>query len=402
MRVGILTQYYLPEIGASQTRLSALAERLTARGHEVVVLTAMPNYPTGRIYPGYGGVYRRETIKGASVLRSWVYPTKRLGMARLVNYFSFVVTSLIVGLARLPRLDFLITDSPPVFLGISGFVLARAKRARWVFNVADLWLDSALLLGATSQGFRMRLARRLESFCYRKAWLVSGQSREIVETIQSRYPGVDVYHLSNGVTTQDFRPDSGRQEIRDRLGGNRQVIAVFAGLHGIAQGLGQILDAAAMLRDVSELTIAFVGDGPDKENLVRLTQDRELDNVRFFDPVPLDEMPSLLASADIAVVPLREHILGQVPAKLYEAMGAGLPVILVAKGEAADIVTEAEAGIVVSPQDIVGLASALRSLAADPSLRDGMGRSGRIAVVAHYDRRKIMDAFVDRLEGTIT
>src|SRR5215470_12054633 len=122
MRIGILTQYYPPEVGAPQARLSDLARRLQARGHEVFVLTAMPSYPTGRIFPSYGGFFRREVIDGVTVLRSAIYPTKSAGMVRrLLNYFSFVFSSLVVGLVKLPRVDYLLTESPPLFLGVSGY-----------------------------------------------------------------------------------------------------------------------------------------------------------------------------------------------------------------------------------------------------------------------------------------
>lgn len=133
MRFGLLTQYYPPELGAPQARLSELAARLVARGHEVVVLTAMPNYPGGEIYPGYGGLVRWEEQTGVRILRSFIYPSQSLGLVkRMASYLSFVSSSLVAGSLLLPRLDFLMTESPPLFLGISGFLLSRLKGARWI------------------------------------------------------------------------------------------------------------------------------------------------------------------------------------------------------------------------------------------------------------------------------
>ncbi len=118
MRIGIHTQYYPPEMGAPQARLSELARRFVERGHEVVVLTAMPNYPRGRIYPGYGGLFKREAQGGISVIRTFIYPTNTARLLpRLAHHLSFVVSSMIVGMFALPRLDYLLTESPALFLG---------------------------------------------------------------------------------------------------------------------------------------------------------------------------------------------------------------------------------------------------------------------------------------------
>jgi Glycosyl transferase 4-like domain len=156
-------------MGAPQAPLSSLAGRLTERGHDVVVLTAMPNYPRGHVYPGYGGIFGKEGSDGVTIIRSYIYAATGLGIRRLANYFSFVFSSLVVGGVSLPRLDYLITESPPLFLGISGYVLSRLKRARWMFNVSDLWLESAVQLAALSEGLILRMARRLETFFYQKA-----------------------------------------------------------------------------------------------------------------------------------------------------------------------------------------------------------------------------------------
>ena len=398
MRVGILTQYYPPEMGAPQARLSNLAGHFVERGHQVHVLTAMPNYPQGRIYPGYGGLIRRERFGDVSVVRSYVYPATGLGSKRLLNYFSFAISSALVGAFTLPRLDYLITESPPLFLGISGYLLSRLKRARWIFNVSDLWLDSAVQMGALREGLTLRVARLLEDFCYRKAWCVTGQSKEILTMIGRDHPHVRVYHLSNGVASDVFRPDIGSDKIRAQLASGRATVALYAGLHGYAQGLGHVLKAAARLRDFQDLSIVLIGEGPERQALVDRARSEGLDNVRFLEPAPREQMPALLASADIALVPLKERLFGAVPSKLYEAMGAGVPVVLMTGGEAESIVREASAGIVVPPGDVEALASAIRRLASDPEERRAMGARGREAAVARFDRKAIADAFIDYLE----
>jgi len=406
MKIGILTQYYPPEMGAPQARLSHLAAQFIRRGHEVFVLTAMPNYPTGRVFEGYRGFSRRENRDGASVIRSWIYPTTKVGLGpRLASYFSFVFSSLLAGAARLPRLDYLLTESPPLFLGISGYLLAKRTGARWIFNVSDLWPESAVALGAVSQGWGLKTALALEAFCYRKAWLVTGQSREILDDIRGRFPEARAYHLSNGVDTSLFRPECRSASARARLangGGENDCIAMYAGLHGIAQGLDQILEAAARLTDLPSLEFALVGDGPLKSALMAKSRELGLSNVRFLDALPREEMPGLVASADLALVPLKMSLPGAVPSKIYEAMGAGVPIVLVATGEAAAIVDRSQAGVHVAPGDVPGLATAIRSLAADPARRARLGAAGRSAAVRDFERVGIADRFIDHLESALS
>lgn len=396
MKVVIHTQYFAPEAGAPQARLLQLAQGLQQAGHEVRVLTAMPNYPTGRIFPGYGGVRRRERIQGIDVTRSLIYASRRFSYTtRLASYFSFVVSSLVVGLLTYSRADFVITESPPLFLGIAGYLLSRALRARWVFNVSDLWPESAVELGVVKHGsLGHRLAESLERFCYRKAWLVSGQSSTIVETIRARCALSRTYHLSNGVDPSVFCPEGVGADApihRDR------VTAIYAGLHGLAQGLDQIIEAAVLLRDQEYLDFVLIGDGPSKLQLIALSRMKQVKNVRFRDPVPPSGMPSVVAGADICIVPLVAHLTGAVPSKLYESMACAKPVVLVAAGEAADIVRRTGAGIVVSPGDVNGLANAIRHLSTHVEQRMMMGRRGRQAVLTTFNRPRIVDDFIGYL-----
>ena len=406
MKLTILTQYYPPEIGAPQRRLSSLARHFVRAGHEVRVLTAMPNYPRGEIYPGYGGVARRETTDGVSVLRTWIVPTQRTNYVhRLANYFSFVGSSAAIGAALEPgRADYLLVESPPLFLGLSGTWLSRVQRARLIMNISDLWPESAVRLGMVREGGLVhRASASLERWCYRRAWMITGQSREIVADIAGRMPGRRTYHLSNGVEVSEFGPERANREAREELGGEEgSCLALYAGLHGIAQGLPHLLAAASMLEhDDAPTDMVFVGDGPVKRDLQRDAAARGLGRVRFLDARPPSALPPLLASADILLVPLGISIPGAVPSKLYEGMASGRAVVLMATGEAASIVREHDAGLVVEPGDVAGLAAALRTLRDDPDRRRALGENGRRAAVQFFDRSGIAARFIDTLEAAL-
>jgi glycosyltransferase involved in cell wall biosynthesis len=398
MNIVIHTQYYPPETGAPQARLFALTKGLIRRGHHVTVLTAMPNYPQGKIHDGYSGWMKIEHMDSARVLRSWIVPAQgRSFSARLLNYFSFVFSSFWTGLFYLDSPDVIITESPPLFLGITGYLLAKLKGARWIFNVSDLWPESAVRLGMAHEGLALQASRWLEEFCYRNAWAVKGQSREILADITARFPDTRVYHLSNGADTETFHPDADPLPHYSQGGGD--VVGLYAGLHGLAQGLDQILSAVQRLADMEELKIVFFGDGPLKHDLIQ--QAREIPNVRFFDSRPHSEMPALLAGADFCIVSLGLSLPGAVPSKLYEAMAAGRPVLLVADGEAAEIVRAHGCGLIVSPGDVDGIAQAIRRLATDADLRQRLGDNGRLAAQAHFDHQTIMDRFADFLEQEV-
>lgn len=403
MHLTVLTQYYPPEIGAPQARLSELAAHFVCRGHIVTVLTAMPNYPTGKIYSGYGGLLRREQQGGVNVIRTFIYPTQNASfLRRMTNYLSFTLSSIITGSVLLSRADYLMVESPPLFLGLSGAWLSRLKHARLIFNVSDLWPESAVRLGVLqSKGLSFRTSAWLEEFCYRWAWLITGQSKSILANIRERFPDRATFHLSNGADTTRFHPNRQTDEARGSLKGNGRSVALYAGLHGLAQGLDQVLAAAAAIRDECGLQFVLIGDGPEKQALLEQAKKRNLSNVRFLDPRPADEIPALIASADVILVPLKMYIPGAVPSKLYEAMASGKAVVLLADGEAADIVRQYKAGIVVKPGDIKGLIQALRTLNDQPSLRRTLGQNGRRAAEQYFDRTKIATRFIEQLEANL-
>jgi colanic acid biosynthesis glycosyl transferase WcaI len=381
-------------MGAPQARLSELAKYFTTRGHEVHVLTAMPNYPQGKTFPGYGGLFRKEEIDGISVIRTWIYPTKSPNLIkRLMTYLSFTISSLWGGIFALPRVDFLITETPPLFLGISGWLLAKIKRAQWIMNVSDLWPDSAKYVGMMSdRSLAYRALECLANFLYRKAWLVTGQSSEIVNEVQRHVPSARVHHLSNGADTGLFSPHKKTEEIRQRYLKNGEVGFVYAGLHGLFQGLEQILAAAGRLRE-RPLRFVLVGDGPEKEKLLGKARELDLRNVDFYPPIPHDEMPAVLASFDVAVIPLKSSIRGAVPSKIYEAMASGIPILLMANGEAGEIVRRAGAGVTAEPGRIDELIHLVNELAVHGEQRKAMGKAGREAAESNYDRCKIAAKF---------
>ncbi len=400
MRIAIHTQYYPPEIGAPQARLSDLARWLAKHGHEIYILTAMPNYPRGRIYAGYGGFFSREEEERIRIIRTYIYPTKRTSLTlRLLHYFSFVFSSLVIGATALPKVDYILSETPPIFLGITGWLLAKLKKARWILNLSDLWLESVKDFGfLREEKFPYQLLRRTSQFFYRKAWLVTGQSKEILAEIRRQVPSARLHHLSNGADPHSFHPKKREEKIRGRFLKVGEVGFVYAGLLGFFQGLDQILLAADRLKEESFRFLLF-GDGPEKEKLVNMASRLGLANVDFHPPIVHQQVPSVIASMDVALVPLKGAIHGSVPSKIYEAMASGTPILLMANGEAREIVRGSGAGVAVAPGDIDELVRSIREMAFHPEGRREMGEAGRRTAEKFYDRFEIAQEFETVLLG---
>jgi colanic acid biosynthesis glycosyl transferase WcaI len=384
----ILTQFFAPEIGASQVRLAYLCRELAAAGHHVEVVTGMPHHPAGRISPEYAGeLYREEEWEGLRIRRVWLYAASGSNLKRLLNYASFALTSLF-GLARSEKPDYIFVDSPPLFLGVSGWIAAEWWNAPLIFNVADLWPDSVRDLGVMGDGVLLRLAYRLERWIYRNYTVVTAVTEGIRETLlrAKKIPAEKVLFLPNGVDTTLFRPAPPDETLKLYLGLTGKKIILYAGNHGYAGAVEQILYAARCLHHDTSLHFLLIGEGPEKQKLIELAAQLGLSNVTFHDQVPLEAMPSFVSIADLAVVTLRKSqvMAGARPAKAFVMMAGGKPIVLAAEGEAARLIHSAGAGVVVPPEDFQSLASAIRTLLEHPDIAAKMGANGREFVVSNF------------------
>ena len=400
MRITILTQYYPPETGAPQNRLHSLARNLLAAGHTVEVLTAMPNYPKMRVFDDYRGkMAYTETIDGIAVRRSWIYVSRRKSIIpRLLNYFSFALTSGISGL-RMRRSDYLLCESPPLFLGLSAWVLARRMGARLIFNVSDLWPETAEKLGIVGDGVMLRASYRLEAWIYRRSYLVTGQTQGIVQAIARRFPNVPVFWLPNGVdedVVADVRPDT---SWRQKYGLAGKKIFMYAGILGHAQGLEVIIKAAAQLRNRCDLAFVIVGDGPLSEELQVLNRSLRA-GVVFIPNTTKRVVMGMVIDVYAYIVVLKKLDLfkGAIPSKLFDPLAFGVPILLGVEGEAKDLfITAGCAGIAFEPENEGELAEAIMRIARDPDERDQMGRNGLAYVGKHFNRRRIAAQLISRM-----
>jgi glycosyltransferase involved in cell wall biosynthesis len=405
MRILFLTQYFPPETGAPSNRLSDLADRLANLGHQVTVLTALPNYPQGVIFDGYRGRFMMtEKRNSIQIIRSWIFATRsKKILPKLVNYFSFAILSSLVGAYTVKSSDIVFVESPPLFLAISGYLLARMKRAKFVLNISDLWPESAIALGVLRNDRIIRCSVWLEKELYRRADLVTGQTQGIMAGIRNRWPLAPRALLTNGVAPEFLvrieAVRASRSKLRQELGFADSFIVAYTGVHGFSQRLETIIRAAELLSSYKDIQFIFWGDGPEKPGLEAMVQAKHLSNVQFSPSQPASRMPELLTSVDVSIVPLArtELFKGALPSKLFEALGAGVPVVAAVEGEAKSLVEASGGGIVIEPENAQQMAEAIVCLYRDAGLREKLSAEGRSYVAMHYNRKTIAERFENLL-----
>lgn len=394
MRILYFSQYFPPEVGATQTRAHEMATFLASQGHKVTMVTEVPNHPSGIIPESYRGRLSERRLEGGiDVLRLWVWagPEKTF-KARMRFYLSYAAIAAIAGSLLRGKYDLVYATSPPLFVGLAGLLVAALRRIPFVFEVRDLWPESAVALGEVSNRQAIRVAQLLERLLYRRARRIVVVTQGIYDRLAHRgIPASKLALIPNGANTDRFRYDGeGGRGVRARLGLGDSFVAMYAGVHGIAQGLDTLVEAAHLLREHEDIAFVFVGEGPSKRAAAQAAQRLGLENARFLPEVPSNEMASYLSAASCAIVPLKDEPIfrGALPSKMFEAWACSRPVVLSVAGEAEEVLRQAGGGIAVKPASAEELAGALLYLKAHSREAETMGQGGRAYVAAHYSRRE--------------
>ena len=393
MNILFLTDNFPPETNAPATRTYEHARNWVAAGHRVTVLANVPNFPTGKVFPGYRNkLWQREAMDGIRVVRVWTYVTANEGFfGRSLDYFSFGVTSVVGGLF-LPIPDVIVATSPQIFTALGGCILAWIKRRPFVFELRDLWPDSILAVGAMRDGPLLRMLRRLEYGLYRRAAKIVSVTHAFKRILVANgIPQEKIAVIRNGVDLKAFVPGPKPVELARRLGLGGKFVAAYVGTIGMAHGLGALLSAAERLRDRRDLAFVLVGAGAERTRLEEDAKRRGLGNVIFVGPVDKEEVKQYWRLCDVALVllkdaPIFRHV---IPSKIFEAMGTGRPIILGVSGESQELLKEAGAGIAISPENPQALAEAVTKLMDNPALCRDMGAAGRKFVERKFDRERL-------------
>jgi colanic acid biosynthesis glycosyl transferase WcaI len=406
LHILLLTQYFPPETGSAAAKMAEMAQYLSEGGHRVSVVSQIPNYPSGIVYPGYEGAwFRRESQNGVGITRAWSYasPERDRFRPRFFNYATFMGTAL-AGILSGSRPDIILVYSPPLFLGLTATLAEKTWGCPFIFWVNDLWPRAAIHLGFMQDNALYRLACGLERFIYRQAARIFVYSRHMLEEVVVE--GADRGKIECHplwIDTQVFHPEpAGAARIRAQYGWGEKFVALYGGNLGLAQGLDVLMESARLLRDNPDIHFVLVGSGVEKEKLVGLAKQYRLANVEFIGQQPKEEVCTFFSAADLLFAHLKEapHRVGTVPEKILAYMACGRPVLIAAQeGAAAEMIREHGCGLAVAPDSPEMVAQAILSLHGDRSRIEPMGIRGRQATLEYYDAYKVLPAMEATLIG---
>jgi glycosyltransferase involved in cell wall biosynthesis len=398
MKILFLTENFPPETNAAATRVFERACYWVKWGHRVTVVTCAPNFPHGSVFPGYRNRwYQTEDMAGIRVVRVKTYITPNTGVfRRSLDFLSFLITGFAGAMAQ-EKPDIVAATSPQFFAAVAGWAVGAVRRVAFVFELGDLWPASIAAVGAVRHSVALRLVEKLELFLYRRSAAVVALTAAFKTNLVSRgIPADKIAVVRNGVDLWRYAPQPRDPALaRDWKLDGRFVVG-YVGTHGMAHGLGNVLDAAERLRGEGSVRFLLAGAGAERQALIADARRRGLDNVVFMDPQPKEAMPAVWSLCDVALVHLRglPVFAGVIPSKIFEAMGMGLPVLLVApEGEASRIVNHDGAGLRVPPEDPEALARAVLQLAGDDGTREGLAKRSLEAAPRHsreHQARRMM------------
>lgn len=397
MKILLLTNYFPPDSGSAALLYKLLAEALTERGHDVSVVTSIPRYYTLGDRRVFKKLFMRETMDNYRVVRI-IQPSfpRNIFILRGIDHFLSAVMLFIAALFT-GKCDAILVYSPPLTLGITAYILRLLKRSIFVFNVQDLFPQSAIDLNVLRNNLLIKLFRRLERFIYRSADHItvhSSGNRNYITSWGIIEDKISVIH--NCIDTDFIKPaDKDRMFLKEHDINGKYVIS-FGGIMGYSQDLDTTLEAARMLQPVEEIVFLLVGDGPEKERLQHRAEELGLINVKFLPMLDQDQYRTLLISSDIGLVTLKKEVKTPVvPSKIVSLMSAGCPLIaaLPLDGDAAELVIEANCGLCVQPENPEALKDAIMQIYSDNDLADSFSRDGRDYAVKTFSHVRVAEEY---------
>lgn len=401
MKILFLTDNFPPEVNAPASRTYDHAKEWISKGHDVTVITCAPNFPQGKVYPGYRNkLYQKEMMDGIKVIRVWSYITANKGFVkRTLDYISYSVTSFFAGLFQ--KADVIVATSPQFFTALSGRTLAFWKRLPWIMEVRDLWPESIKTVGAMNDNIFIRYFEWQEMRCYRSAKKIVVVTDSFRKKLISR--GVDENKISvvkNGVDRSLFMPEPKNGEIIAKLGLQGKKVIGYIGTHGMAHKLDFILQCAKKMDGKNDYHFLLIGSGAEKDNLLKLKDSLNLSNVTMLDPVPKSEVKRYISVLDVSLINLKKSdlFLTVIPSKIFENAAMEIPILMGVGGEAKDIIESYGAGLCFEPENEEDFMEKLDSLMSDSFLYEQC-RQGCRKLAADFDRKVLANKMLAVIEG---
>ncbi|MCR3955129.1 MAG: glycosyltransferase family 4 protein [Gudongella sp.] len=400
MKIVVICHYFPPEIGAPSARLYEMSKRWVELGNEVHVVTCFPNHPTGIIPDEYKGLkYKLENMDGIHVHRNYVYATPNKGfIKKTLGHISFMFSSVFYSMKKIDKPDVIITSSPTFFSIFSGYWYSLRKRADFILEIRDLWPAAMIELGVMKEGFITRVLEKMELFFYRKSKKLIMVTQSFKDNVVNRgISGDKVHVITNGVNQDLFYRKEKNQELINKHNLQDKFVISYVGAHGISQNLSTIIEVAKKLRTYKNIEFVFVGEGAEKDKLKQIVKEEELNNVQFIDAQQKEVIPEYYNSSDLCLIPLKNIELFKtfIPSKMFEIMACGVPIVASLEGEAAQILQDSKAAMVVQPDNPGEIASAIEELLNDKEKYNLMKANGPEFVEKNYSRNKLAEKYLE-------
>jgi len=408
LKILIVHQFFLGKQDAGGSRWNQFAKYWSEAGHKIIVLAGMVHYAKGAKRPEYKGkfIVVEDESENIEVVRCHVSEAyNRSFIGRFWAYLSFAFSSIWAGLFHVGKCDVMICTSPPLTVGFTGWILSKFKRIPMVFEVRDLWPESAIDTGVLTNKWLIRLSYWLEKKSYSSAkWInVLTPAFEQVLVTKKHIRPDRISMIPNGADTDIIRTGDRNNWVRQKLDLDDKFVVTYVGAHGKANHLIQILEGAKILKNNPDVVIMLIGDGMEKAMLKDKAAEWNLDNVIFIDSVPKNIIADYIAASDVCTAVLKkvDTFKTVYPNKVFDYMSACRPVIVGIDGVARELIEEAQAGLYVEPENAEAFAQAVMKLRADRALVKRYGKNGLRFVKQNFDRSVLAAKYIDILTNKV-
>lgn len=399
MRILIYSYNYYPEPIGIAPLMTELAEGLVARGHEVRVVTGMPNYPQRQIYPGYQGkMYCTEERNGVVIQRSsvWIRPQPGL-LSRMLLDGSFVLTSLLQAL-RGWQPDVILLTVPPLPIAVPATLLGWFYSCPVVLNLQDILPEAAVHVGLIKNKQAIRVFEALEKFAYRTAHTISVITEGFTDNLVGKGVAIEkIRCIPNWVDVKFIRPlskaDNPFRQIHNL---QDKFVVMYSGNIALTQGLKTVIEAAAQIRHIPEVVFVIVGEAKALDDLWQVCVEHQVENVLLLPFQPREKLPEMLAAADVGLVMQKKNVIGfNMPSKIQVLLSSGRPIIasVPSTGTAANAIRQSGGGVVVEPECPDRLAEAILDLHSHPAKVEAIGEQGRRYAMLHYSAEQALNRY---------
>ena len=413
MKILLIHQYFLEKKDGGGSRFNEMTKNWSMNGHEVTVLAGMVHYATGKKIKRYKGKWTysdKGFYPNVDVIRCHVSESYNLNFpGRLWAYFSFVFSSIWAGLFKTGRnYDVILVTSPPLFVGITAYVLSRLKRLPFIFEIRDLWPESAIDTGVLSNKFIIRFAFWFEQFIYRKATLINVLTPAFKVNLikEKKVPPEKIVFIPNAAdfslseklmgtfNVEQFRKEN---ELDDKF------VITYVGAHGVANKFDQLIDAAEKLQDTNVLFL-LIGAGMKKKELQSIVINRKIRNVKFIDSVPKEEVFKYILSSEMGASVLKKADTFKTiySNKTFDYMSCKKPVLLAIDGVSRQLIEDANCGYYVEPENIDDIVLTIRRILREPERLTELGLNGYSFAKRYFDRNYLAQEYLKKIENVIS